>query len=217
MKKYLVFVVLAAALAAPASAQQDRPVAEHPDFGLQSYLDEVFSSGRTVGDLSFRELGEALERLSVIVQQRRFVERSGIASFALPGVGQFMNGDPLTGTLHFALNLAATAGTLIGAYLLLPEDLKFGSTDYLADSFDTIKARFMSHSLSEYLPAMAVMVGGGIVKWIVRGISSAHAKRLALENIETGRVAFEPEIGLLLMPDGSFGLRAGVSVGRMGH
>jgi hypothetical protein len=214
MKKLLVFGILAAALAAPASAQRHRDDADHPDFGLQSYLDEAFSSGRTVGDVSLRELRGALERLSVAAQQRRFVEKSGTASFLMPGAGQFMNDEPLTGALHLTLHLAATVGTLVGAYLLLPEDLKFGTTDYLADSFDTIKTRFMNHSLSEYLPTLAVLVGGGIVKWIVRGISSAHAKRLAEENIESGRVTFEPEIGLLLLPDGSYGLRAGVSIGR---
>lgn len=57
--------------------------------------------------------------LSIPFQKMQYVNKSKKASFILPGLGQYMNDDPLSGTLFLISDMAVTAGTLVGAYYLL--------------------------------------------------------------------------------------------------
>ena len=53
--------------------------------------------------------------LSIPFQKLQFVKKSKAASTFLPGIGQYMNNDPLGGTFFLLTDIAVTAGTIIGA------------------------------------------------------------------------------------------------------
>ena len=107
--------------------------------------------------------------------------------------------------LFLTTNLVVAAGTLIGAYFLLPADLQFDQLDYFYTAFDTIKETWKSHTLVEMLPAMGVMAGGWLVKGGLRLWSAKHAAKLAKENIESGKITFEPTLLMKLGGPGSMG------------
>ncbi len=46
------------------------------------------------------------------------------------------------------------------------------------------------------MPTMGVMLAGFVVTGIVRGISAAHAGKLAQRNINEGKIQFEPKLML---------------------
>jgi len=92
------------------------------------------------------------------------------------------------------------AGTLIGSYYLLPDDLRFQQLDYFNTSWSDIRTRWEGHSFMDYLPSMGLMTGGWVLKAILGQISSSHAGRLARRNIDGGKKSFEPD--LLLLPGG---------------
>ena len=93
-----------------------------------------------IGEFTLNEMKEVAFDLSIPFQKMQFVKKSKIASAILPGLGQYMNNDPLGGTLFLISDIAVITGTLIGAYYLLPDELKFDSLDYFGDSRATIKA-----------------------------------------------------------------------------
>ena len=159
---------------------------------MQQLLEPL--SGTPIGDFTPGQLHRLALDLSVPVQKIRFIERSRTASFILPGSGQFMNRDPLDGTLFLLSTLALTAGQLIGAYFLLPDDLQFDRLDYWDTGLSTIGERWSDHSLQDYAPAFGVMVAGMLLKTGLRFLSSAHAGRLAEENVRSGRITFEPQL-----------------------
>ena len=51
------------------------------------------------------------------------MRHAGFASAVLPGVGQFMIGNPLSGTGFLLLEAALVGGTIAGTYFLMPEDV----------------------------------------------------------------------------------------------
>jgi hypothetical protein len=167
---------------------------------LRAELDSLLSGEGELGALTYGELREAAGRLSVARQKDRFVARSKAMSFMMPGSGQFLNKDYGSGAAFLATDLAVVAGTLVGAYYLLPSDLRFDQLDYFHDSFDAIHDAWRDHSFVDYLPSLAVLAGGGVLKAILGQVSSSHAGRLARRNIDAGKISFEPN--LLALPDG---------------
>ena len=196
-------LVAAAAFARPSMGDSMGP---HPfpqeHTYLRAELDSLFSTTQEeqLGALSLGELRELAGRLSVARQKDRFVARSKAMSFMAPGMGEFMNKDYGSGAALLAADLAVVAGTLAGAYFLLPEDLRFQQLDYLNTPWAAIRGRWESHTFMDYLPSMALLAGGGLVKGILGQFSSTHAGKLARRNIEQGKITFEPD--LLLLPDG---------------
>jgi hypothetical protein len=167
---------------------------------LRAELDSLLGGEGELGALTYAQLREAAERLSVARQKDRFVARSKALSLMMPGSGQFLNKDYGSGAGFLAADLALLAGTLVGAYYLLPSDLRFDQLDYFHDPFDDIHDAWRDHSFTDYLPSLAVLAGGGVLKAILGQLSSAHAGRLARRNIDAGKIRFEPN--LLAMPDG---------------
>jgi len=167
---------------------------------LRAELDNLFGMEGELGALSYGELRELAGRLSVAHQKDRFVARSKAMSLMMPGSGQFLNKDVGAGAAFLAADLAVVAGTLVGAYFLLPDNLRFDQLDYFNDSFDVIHDAWRDHSFTDYLPSLAVLAGGGLAKAILGQISSTHAGKLARRNIDAGTVSFEPD--LLVLPDG---------------
>jgi hypothetical protein len=167
---------------------------------LRAELDSLLSGEGELGALSYGQLREVAGRLSVARQKDRFVARSKAMSFMIPGSGQFLNKDYGSGAAFLAADLAVVAGTLVGAYYLLPDDLRFQQMDYLNTSFNDIHDAWRAHSFTDYLPSLGVLAGGGVLKAILGQFSSMHAGRLARRNIDAGKITFEPN--LLALPDG---------------
>ncbi len=170
---------------------------ERPEY--RPFLEEMRQilqplADRPAGSLTLDELRQLSLDLSVPVQKIRFVQRSRAASFVLPGSGQFMNRDPLDGSLFLLSTAAVSAGALAGAYFLLPEDLRFSHLDYLGTDLADIETRWKSHSLADYLPSVGVLIGGALVKLGLRWYSSVHAGRLAVRNIQSGTITFQPRL-----------------------
>lgn len=148
----------------------------------------------SIGEFTLNEMKELALDLSIPYQKMQYVKKSKMASFILPGAGQYMNDDPLGGTIFIVTNLAITTGTLIGAYNLLPDELKFDKLNYFRDSSAAINERWENQSFMDMLPSMGVIAGGIVVSGIVRLISSAHAGKLAQKKIAEGRIQFEPKL-----------------------
>jgi hypothetical protein len=176
---------------------------------LRAELETLYAENGDLqpAELTLAELRELAGRLSVARQKDRFVARSRALSLMHPGMGEMLNKDYGSGAAFLAADLAVAAGTLVGAYYLLPENLRFQQLDYLNDSWTMIRTRWEGHSFVDYLPTMAVMAGGGLVKGVLGKISSAHAGKLARRNIEQGKVSFEPS--LLPLPRGGMMLGLG--------
>ena len=167
---------------------------------LRAELDNLFSAEGELGALSYGQLRELAGLLSVARQKDRFVARSKAMSFMMPGSGQFLNKDYGSGAAFLAADLAVAAGTLIGAYYLLPDNVQFQQLDYFNTPFSKIRETWEDHTFMDYLPSLGLLAGGGIVKAILGHFSSTHAGKLARRNIDAGKISFEPD--LLLLPDG---------------
>jgi hypothetical protein len=167
---------------------------------LRAELDSLFASEGELGTLSYGELRELAGRLSVARQQDRWVARSKAMSFMMPGSGQFLNKEAGAGAAFLAADLAVVAGTLVGAYFLLPDNLRFQQLDYFHTPFKTIRDAWEGNTFTDYLPSLAALAGGGLAKAILGQVSSTHAGKLARRNIDAGTVTFEPD--LLVLPDG---------------
>ena len=125
-----------------------------------------------IGEFTLSEMkGIALD-LSIPYQKMQYVKKSKIASFILPGTGQYLNDDPLGGTIFLVSDLAITAGTLVGAYYLLPDELKFDKLNYFRDSSATINDRWENQSFMDMLPTMGVIAAGIVVSGINRLLSA---------------------------------------------
>ncbi|WP_455383140.1 hypothetical protein [Salinispira pacifica] len=186
--------------------------ADDPDVATyRSSIDGVLADdlGRPVGQLTVGELVRLANEVSVSRQQYEWVKRSQRASAVLPGVGQYMNGDSLSGTLFLGGDILLFAGTIVGAYFLLPEDLRFSSISYFGDSSQKIHDAWNSHSFSDFLPTIGVLAGGFILQGVLRVVSANHAAGLARENIREGRISFEPEPLFFSDKSGTFGFGVG--------
>ena len=142
-----------------------------------------------LGTMTAADVEGAVARLSIAMQQEAWVRGSGMSSLVLPGLGQFMNRDPLGGSLYLAGSAAVTAGTLVGAYLLLPADVQAG---WFTTPIGALEAAFASHTVVEYLPALGVMAAGAVVDVVLRCVSASGAARLAERRVLDGTVSFEP-------------------------
>ena len=143
---------------------------------------------KTLGSLTVNDIRMLMAKMNEAAMINGYIERSGRMSFIIPGAGQFINKEPLTGTLFLTAHLGVIAGTITGVYFLLPQDLQFGNTDYLNEPIGTIKDRWRSHSLYDYLPSAAVFAGGHVVDLIIRSIASKNAEKIAREKIQSGEV-----------------------------
>lgn len=176
----------AAALGASPSAAVPSMAAE-----VSAALDEY--SGTDVGDLTVGDLQDIASRLAAAHLKASFVPRSAKMSMMVPGLGQFVNGDPVSGALFMTGSAAVTAAAVAAAWLLLPLDVQ-PQTLFVAP-ISSFKARVEGHTPLEYLPSAAAVLGGMLLDGLLRGASAHHAARLAAKNIEEGKVTFEPGAG----------------------
>jgi len=149
-----------------------------------------------IGDMDVAALVSIRDRLSIASQKDSYVRDMGFRSMALPGLAQFEMGDTGGGFGFMALNLAAIAGTLVGVYYTLPDDLRFDHIDYFRDSFSSISNAWNNHSIVDYLPAFGVFAGGAVVDLIIRQWSASNARQEATGRVDSGTVKFTPRIGI---------------------
>ena len=142
-----------------------------------------------LGSMTVAGVEKAVARLSVAMQQEAWIRGSGMSSRALPGLGQFLNRDPLGGSLYLAGSAAVAAGTLVGAYFLLPPNL---NVNWFTESIGSLETRFQSNSIVAYLPSIGVMAAGAVVDAVLRCISASGAARLAERRVLDGTASFEP-------------------------
>ncbi len=169
---------------------------------------------KSLADVKLADIERALGKLSVARQQFAYIKRSELASFFIPGAGQFMNGAPLAGTLFLTGNVAVIAGTILGAYFLLPSDLHLDQLNWFTSPYANVEASFKSHSFVDYLPSLAMVVGGSIVDHVLRVAAAKNAGSLARERVSEGKVTFRPE-PLFLPPAGgrgAWGMGVGMGV-----
>lgn len=176
------------------------PYAQEAQEILTDYEDRV------PAELTFGEIGELAGLLSIPAQKAAWVAKSEFASLVMPGAGQFMNDDAVSGALFTIGSLAVTSGTLVGVYFLLPDDVQFGQIDYFNDPNSEIKAAWegaiAGMSLRDALPIMGVLTGGAILDAILSGFSARHAGDLAQQRIEAGAITFEARPEIIIGPAG---------------
>jgi hypothetical protein len=217
MKKWL-FVAVLLGTAATLFAVPER---HHP--GMHRWGDEELEMVRTeiegilsangsssLGDLTIDQVRDALGRISVARQKAAFIEHSKAVSFMLPGMGQFVNHDPLAGSLFLTADILVAAGTLVGAYFLLPDELQFTHLNYFTAPYSTIETRWKSQSFVDMLPSLGVLAAGWLVDGGLRLFSSKHAGKLARRNVENGTITFEPQ--MIMMPFGPGGMGMGMQM-----
>jgi stage V sporulation protein SpoVS len=142
-----------------------------------------------LGTMTAADVEAAVARLSVAMQQEAWIRGSAMSSLALPGLGQFMNRDPLGGSLYLAGSAAVTVGTLVGAWFLLPADVQGG---WFTTPIGALEAAFASHTIVEYLPSLGVMAAGAVVDAVLRCLSATAGASLAERRVRDGTVGFEP-------------------------
>jgi hypothetical protein len=183
----LTLLVFAAAAFAGGPGPSWPSPAEEISAALEQYRDAE------VGKLTVSDLEDIAARLALAHRKAAFVPRSAKMSMMMPGLGQFVNGEPGAGALFMAGSAAIAAGTIAATWLLLPLDVQPQSL--FVAPLSSFEARFQGHTPLEYLPAAAAVVGGMLLDGALRAASAHHAARLAAKNIEEGRVTFEPAGG----------------------
>lgn len=198
MKKLLLLLLaLSIAVSAFADGSEGFKAYENDDYRV--YREEAAAILETkgnypVGEFTLSEMKDLALDLSIPFQKIQYVNESKTASAIFPGMGQYMNDDPMTGTLFLVSHLTVTAGTLIGAYYMLPNELQFSNLNYISDSYTTINERWENQSIKDMLPTMGVLAGGFIVNSVIRYLSATHAGKLAQKNIAEGKIKFEPKL-----------------------
>jgi hypothetical protein len=150
---------------------------------------------RKIGDIDVATLLSVRDRLSIAAQKDAYVRKTAMESFFLPGLGQLETGETAAGIGFMAFDLGVIAGTLAGAYYLLPADLRLDRIDYFRDNVTTINNAWCGHSFTDYLPAFAALLGGMVVDQTIRHWSAANARRGASRAVDEGRATFTPRVG----------------------
>jgi hypothetical protein len=150
---------------------------------------------KTIDELTISERLSISEILSVQMQKNMYVRHAAKSSFIIPGLGQFMTGDPLAGTLHLVGEAAIIGGVITGLYFLLPDELLDGSLTK-DERHDLMENYHTPDNIGEILPAMGVVVGGVLLSVINSMLASHGAAENALVNIESGDVTFQPYVNV---------------------
>ncbi|MFW6288571.1 MAG: hypothetical protein ACOC2Q_02190 [Spirochaetota bacterium] len=213
----IVFITMAALLAVGSVAAQPMRRGTIGGDRYRGEAEEILDdySGRVPAELTFGEIEELAGELSIPAQKAVYVAKSTVASLIIPGMGQFMNGDAVAGSLFLAGDLLIAAGTFVGVYYLMPEALRFDQLDYLDTPKSQVKSTWETElgnlTLRDALPIAGVVTGGVILDHLLSRASAKHAGALARERIASGAVEFEPRPEIIIMAGGRFGLGMSMS------
>ncbi|MEI6385080.1 MAG: hypothetical protein WCQ50_00485 [Spirochaetota bacterium] len=144
---------------------------------------------KTFAELTLAERAQLSDALSIKRQEGMYVMRAGMASFAIPGLGQFMTGKPLEGSLFMVTEAGIMGATMAGAWYLMPADLRLS-----IGSRSTMRTYMLSGNMTKALPVMGVMAGGMTLSLVDALISSNMAAAGAREDLKSGAVKFEPRL-----------------------
>ncbi len=202
--KRLMLIGLIAAIAGAAWGQQATPD-PYADAAALLKSAAAINLASVTGD----DVKMLLSQLSVAVQRTTYVQRIRRASMMVPGLGELKTGDTVGGVLLMSAHVAVAAGTLLGAYFLLPGNVRFGAggLDYLGTPIQNIETTWESNSLRDYLPSIGALAGGMVLQHVLRFVSAAHAAREARANLAAGKVTFEPRLDF-----GSGGMMMGMGM-----
>lgn len=132
---------------------------------------------------------------SVAMQESMYVRHAGMASFLVPGAGQFMVGQAGAGALHLGAELLIAGGAIAGMYFLTPDDLMDHSLTM--DERHALMASYLTpERIGELLPGMGVAAGTWVLSMVNRTLAARGAVRGAQANLADGTVSFEPVIAL---------------------
>lgn len=193
-------IAMLIAVAAVAAAEEKAHIAPERTEAYFETITEftLANADEAAGSITIGEYRTLLARLSVLQQEADYIRKTAASSFLFPGAGHIANGAAGLGILFGTGELLISAGTLVGAYALLPETVQFGQLNYFTDSFAAIEAQWKNLSFMDVLPSMGVLAAGSLIDMIYRGFVSRNAADLARERIDSGDKEFEPEVGLLL-------------------
>jgi len=180
------------------------------DADIAGFLDERES--QALDEITIGELRELGARLSVTAQEEDYVRRARQSSRLMPGAGHFMIDESGRGALFSTTSVAIMAGTLVGAYFVLPDAVQFDELDYINDSFRDIGDAWDGETIASILPAVGVLIGGGLVQAILGEIASNDAEKLAREQIDTGTKRFQPQPFFYPDPQGRLVLGARIGL-----
>ena len=154
-----------------------------------------------VSDLTVGDLKALADIQSVDQQKARYVFGASVASFLIPGLGQFKTGDAVAGTLNLVGFTTLVGATVYGTWALLPDDVKAGGLTM--DARHELMKSYWTNDFGKIAPAVGVMAGGAALSLAYRFWSAGDAKARAVENLNSGAVTFEPTT-----IDGRFGMMA---------
>jgi hypothetical protein len=160
-----------------------------------------------VGSLTLEEWVSAAQLWQVYEKQQTFIRQAGIASYVIPGLGQFIAKDTLGGVLILLGNTAINLGALIGAHALLPPSVRIGNLDYFGSSFQTIKDAWANLTFISLLPSMGITLAGTVATQLLRSFAADDARLKATQAIAQGKVQFNPDAGFTTAGDLFFGVR----------
>lgn len=188
MKKTVGLAVLGLVLAFGAGAEE---------------LDDWVGARSTVkvSDLTVGDLKALADIRSIDRQEARYVHGSAVASFLIPGLGQFKTGDVWAGTWNLVGHTALIGATVYGVWTLLPDDVKAGGLSH--DARRDLMRGYWTNDFGKIAPAVGVAAGGVALSLAFRFWSASDAGTRAEENLKSGAVAFEPALF-----DGHLGFRA---------
>jgi hypothetical protein len=153
-----------------------------------------------VADLTVGDLKELAAERSVEMQKVGYVRRAEVASFIIPGLGQYLVGDPVGGTLDLAGQIFIVGGTFYAAWALLPTDARNAGGQERRD----LIGHYWTTDPLKVAPSALILVSGLTFSVLERFWAADTAGDTARANIKSGKVTFEPMVG-----PGFFGLKAG--------
>jgi hypothetical protein len=145
------------------------------------------------GDLTLSEILPYRDRLSIAAQEDAYVKKMAERSFKVPGSGQIKMGDAVGGAAFASLHIALLLGQTLGAFLLLPQDLR--QIDYLHEPIRDIFDAYESHNAQDFFPSVELSVACVLADLALMAWSSGSAEREAKERVDQGRQTFEPRVG----------------------
>jgi hypothetical protein len=147
-------------------------------------------------NISVGEITSLLNELSILRQQKMYIQKTALRSYIIPGWGQLKNGDTLNGFLFMGAHLLLRGGSMVGSYFLLPGQVRFSSINYFTTPYGDIKNAWENLSFMDLLPSIGVSAAGSIACLILRQASSNHAEQLARQQVISGKITFSPVIGM---------------------
>lgn len=167
----------------------------------------VTIQNREIGTQTLEDWVDAMALWQVYEKQQNFIRQAGIASYIIPGLGQFIAKDTLGGVLILFGNTAITIGTVLGAHALLPSSVKMGNLDYFGSSFQTIQNAWADLTFISLLPSIGITAAGTLAMQLLRSFAADDARIKATQAIAQGKVQFEPDAGFTRAGELFFGVR----------